>query len=68
MSPRFGLITGCGKGIGLSITKKLLIENEDIKVLGISRTINENIEEIQKKVQNSFIFYERYINPNLGDI
>ena len=44
---RIGLITGCGKGIGLSITKKLLIENKNIKLLGISRTINQNIESVE---------------------
>ena len=64
MSPRFGLITGCGKGIGLSITKKLLIENKNIKLLGISRTINQNIEKIQKEFQNRFIFYENDICEN----
>tara|TARA_B100000212_G_scaffold339478_1_gene318029 strand:- start:400 stop:1149 length:750 start_codon:yes stop_codon:yes gene_type:complete len=64
MSSGFGLITGCGKGIGLSITNKLLIENKDIKVLGISRTINNNIKKIQKEFQNRFIFYERDICEN----
>ena len=64
MKYKFGLITGCGQGIGLSITKKLLIENEDIKVLGISRTINKNIEEIKKEFQNRFIFYEQDIGKN----
>ena len=61
MPPRFGLVTGCGKGIGLSILNKLLIENKDIKVLGISKTINKNIEKIQKDFQSRFIFYERDI-------
>ena len=50
------------KGIGLSIIKKLLIETKDIKVLGISRNINKNIDlKIQKDFQIRFIFYERDI-------
>ena len=56
MPPRFGLVTGCGKGIGLSIIKKLLIETKDIKVLGISKTTNKNIEKIQKDFQSRFFF------------
>ena len=64
MSNGFGLITGCGQGIGLSITNKLLIENKDLKVLGISRTFNNNIEKIQKEFNNRFIFYEKDISEN----
>ena len=64
MSNGFGLITGCGKGIGLSITNKLLIENKDLKVLGISRTFNNNIEKLQKEFKNRFIFYEKDISEN----
>jgi len=64
MPPIFGLITGCGKGIGLSIIKKLLIETKDIKVLGISKTTNKNIEKIQKDFQSRFIFYERDISDH----
>ena len=62
MSSEFGLITGCGQGIGLSITKKLLTENQNIRVLGISRSINRNIEHIKEDFKSRFIFYERDIS------
>ena len=45
MSQKFGLITGCGKGIGFAIAKKLLYENKKIILLGISRTSNPEIEK-----------------------
>ncbi len=44
---RFGLIKGSGKGIGLSIIKKLLIENKDIKVLGFYKNTKKDIERFK---------------------
>ncbi len=64
MSQKFGLITGCGKGIGFSITKKLLIENEDINVLGISRTNNNQVEKLQKDYKDRFFFHQCCLSDN----
>ena len=58
MSHRLGLITGCGQGIGLSIINKLLNENNDVTILGISRTENSQVKEIKKKFEDRFIFYQ----------
>lgn len=58
MSQKFGLITGCGKGIGFAIAKKLLFENKKIILLGISRTSNPEIEKLQLENKKRFIFYE----------
>ena len=58
MSQKFGLITGCGKGIGLAIAKKLLFENKNVILLGISRTSNPAIKKLQLENEKRFIFYE----------
>ena len=58
MPQKFGLITGCGKGIGFAIAKKLLLENQNIILLGISRTSNPEIEKLQKDNNNRFIFHK----------
>ncbi len=62
MFSRKGLITGCGKGIGLAITKKLLKNQPDTLLIGISRTINEEIEELQREYYPRFLFNEVNIN------
>ena len=41
MPSRIGLITGCGQGIGLSILKKTLVNNQDELVIGISRKMTQ---------------------------
>ena len=56
-SLRIGLVTGCGKGIGLAITKKLLREKNQL-VLGISKSKNIDLELLIKKHEENFIFYE----------
>ena len=58
MHQKVGLITGCGKGIGFSIAKKLLEENEKITLLGISRTENSEIQKLQESYKERFIFQE----------
>lgn len=58
MSQKFGLITGCGKGIGFSIAKKLLVENKEIILLGISRTTNSEVEKLQIENKDRFIFHQ----------
>ena len=57
-----GLITGCGKGIGLSITKKLLSDKNNKVILGISRTSSPDIKILIKKYKKRFIFEEIDIN------
>ena len=42
-----GIITGCSKGIGLSITTFLLKKN--YKVFGIGRKVNKEIKSLKKK-------------------
>ena len=58
MPQKFGLITGCGKGIGLATAKKLLLENQNIILLGISRTSNPEIKKLQQDNKNRFIFHK----------
>ena len=55
---KLGLVTGCGKGIGLSITKKLLDEKKEDLILGLSRTINKEIESLKNIYSDRFIFNE----------
>ena len=49
-----GIITGVGLGIGLDITQTLLSKN--INIIGISRTKNKKIQQLQKKYPNQFNF------------
>lgn len=58
MNSKFGLVTGCGQGIGFSIIVKLLEENKDLKLLGISRSKNYEILKIQDIYNDRFIFKE----------
>ena len=51
---KIGLITGIGKGIGLTLTKCLIKSN--IRVIGINRS--ENSEIIQLKKNPNFKFYK----------
>ena len=51
---KIGLITGIGKGIGLSLTKSLIRSN--VKVIGINRS--ENADIIKLKKNNNFKFYK----------
>ena len=62
MISRKGLITGCGKGIGLAIAKKILKSEPNTLLIGISRTINEEIEKLQREYHPRFLFYEVEIN------
>ena len=56
-SLRIGLVTGCGKGIGLAITKQLL-EKKNHLVLGISKSKNIDLDSLSKRHKQNFIFYE----------
>lgn len=53
---RRGLVTGCGKGIGLSCLKKFLESDESAIGVGISRSQTKSIIELQEKYQDRFIF------------
>ena len=59
MLSRKGLITGCGKGIGLAIAKKILKNEPNTLLIGISRTINEEIEKLQKEYDSRFYRFLR---------
>jgi 3-oxoacyl-[acyl-carrier protein] reductase len=49
------IITGASKGLGLAIAKGLL--QSDYKVIGISRTIGNEFELLQKKYNDRMFFY-----------
>ncbi len=51
---KIGLITGIGKGIGLSLTKSLIRSN--FKVIGINRSENSDIIKLKKNT--NFKFYK----------
>jgi|688.fasta_scaffold165433_2 3-oxoacyl-[acyl-carrier protein] reductase len=57
-----GIITGCSKGIGLSIATFLLKKN--YKVFGIGRKTNKEIKSLKKKYEN-FSFFEQDISKIL---
>ncbi len=58
MPSRIGLITGCGQGIGLSILKKTLVNNQDELVIGISRNENLEVKKLKNKFRDRFLFEE----------
>ena len=60
-----GIITGCSKGIGLSITTFLLKKN--YKVFGIGRKTNKEIKSLKKKYEN-FFFFEQDISKIVENI
>ena len=62
MISRKGLITGCGKGIGLAIAKKILKNEDNTLLIGISRNSNKEIEKLQKKYYPRFVFNEANIS------
>ncbi len=61
MSKRVGILTGCGKGIGLAIIKNLLSNNKDYYVVGISRTSNSELDSLRKLYKERFLFFESRI-------
>ena len=58
MARRVGLITGCGKGIGLSISKKFLRDEPQALIIALSRSINEDINLLIEKYPDKFLFYK----------
>tara|TARA_B100001989_G_C24407999_1_gene397569 strand:- start:6 stop:755 length:750 start_codon:yes stop_codon:yes gene_type:complete len=56
MKNRLGLITGCGKGIGLAAAKNILKNNSEDKLIGISRSHNNEIKKLIEIYPERFIF------------
>lgn len=61
MSKRVGILTGCGKGIGLAIVKNLLSTNKDYYIVGISRSSNSELDILKRHYKDRFTFYESKI-------
>ncbi len=59
------VVTGSSKGLGLAICARLL--NEGYKVVGISRTITDEFEALQKEFPET-LFREAYDFSNTDDI
>ena len=70
MSKRVGILTGCGKGIGLAIIKNLLSVNKDHYIVGISRSSNSELDCLRKLYKERFLFFESRIedSKNILDI
>lgn len=58
MKDKVGIVTGCGRGIGYSITKKSLEKKENILIIGISRTETPQVKELRKNYPDNFLFKE----------
>lgn len=52
---KYCLLTGCSKGLGLSITNTLLENNVD--VIGVSRSYNDDLARLKDKYNKAFIHY-----------
>lgn len=50
------LLTGDSKGLGLSILR-VILQDTDVCVIGLSRNVNEEIIELNKKFTNRYIHY-----------
>ncbi len=61
---RIGLITGCGKGIGLSCSKEFLESSPDGILLGISRSKTPEIQELEQRYCERFRFEQIDINKH----
>lgn len=62
MSPRVGLITGCGKGIGLACAKEFLESSSNGILLGISRNRTEDVKNLELEYDGRFYFFGVDIN------
>lgn len=61
---RVGLITGCGKGIGLACLTEFLSTDQKNIALGISRSKTHEIEVLKRDHGNNFHFVEANINDH----
>ncbi len=64
MSKRVGILTGCGQGIGLAITKNLLSNNKDYHIVGISKSTNSELDSLKKLYKERFLFFESRIEDS----
>jgi len=64
MSKRVGILTGCGKGIGLAIIKNLLSNNKDYYIVGISRSSNSELDSLRKLYKERLLFFESNIEDS----
>ncbi|WP_071840140.1 SDR family NAD(P)-dependent oxidoreductase [Synechococcus sp. KORDI-52] len=62
---RISLITGCGRGIGLSCAEKFFENNPDGKILGISRSKTKEVQDLQDRYADQFFFKALDINRHL---
>ena len=54
MKKRLGLITGCGKGIGMATAENILRNFPDDKLIGITRSNNEELRNLYEKYPKRF--------------
>ena len=64
MHTRIGLITGCGKGIGLACVKEFLASHDNGILLGISRSRTSDVKHLEEKYRGRFFFVELDINQH----
>ena len=57
MKPRTGIITGCGRGIGLATAQKIIDTEKDTILIGISKTETNEINLLKEKYPKNFRFY-----------
>lgn len=59
---KYCLLTGCSKGLGLAITKILLQNN--VNVIGISRSYNDDLKKLKSEYGESLIHYSIDLRDN----
>ena len=64
MKPRTGIITGCGRGIGLATAQKIIDQQKDTMLIGISKTQTYEINLLQEKYPKNFRFYSSDVTDN----
>mgnify|MGYP001221947602 CR=1 FL=1 len=64
MKPRTGIITGCGRGIGLATAQKIIDTEKDTILIGISKTQTDEINLLKEKYPNNFRFYSSDVTSN----
>lgn len=62
MPPGVGLITGCGKGIGLACAKEFLESSSNGILLGISRNRTKDVKNLELEYDGRFYFFDVDIN------
>ena len=62
MIKRIGFLTGCGKGIGFSIAKKILMNEANTLLFGVSRSFTEDVKALINLYPHRFYFKEADIS------